>query len=56
LLVKKTPKYDRLKNSTLIEHPYIQNILLKNWIDAADTHYEICKRFEDVLRGKVKKL
>ena len=23
LLVKKTPKYDRLKNSKFIEHPYI---------------------------------
>ena len=31
LLVRKTPKYDRLKDSSLIQHPYIRDVLLNNW-------------------------
>lgn len=31
LLVRKTPKYDRLKDSPLIQHPYIRDVLLNNW-------------------------
>lgn len=31
LIVRKTPKYERLKDSEYIKHPYIQDILIKNW-------------------------
>jgi hypothetical protein len=31
LLVKKTPKYDRLKDTEMIKHPYIQDVLINNW-------------------------
>lgn len=31
LLVRKTPKFDRLKDSELIDHPYIQGKLINNW-------------------------
>lgn len=31
LFVRKTPKYDRLKDSDLINHPYVRDVLLKNW-------------------------
>lgn len=56
LLVKKTPKYDRLKNSEMIKHPYIQDVLINNWMDATNTHFEIADRFESVMRSRVGKL
>lgn len=31
LIVRKTPKYERLKDTESIKHPYIQDILIKNW-------------------------
>ena len=31
LIVRKTPKYQRLKDSEFIKHPYIQDVLLQNW-------------------------
>ena len=31
LLVRKTPKYFRLKDTELIEHPYIRDVLLNIW-------------------------
>lgn len=56
LLVRKTPKYDRLKDSELIEHPYIRDILLKNWIDATNTHFEMCAAFEEVLMKRANRV
>lgn len=56
LLVRKTPKYDRLKDSDLINHPYIQGKLINNWLDATDTHFEVAQRFEDVLRERANKV
>jgi len=41
LLVKKTPKFDRLKDSDLIDHPYIKGKLMGNWMDATNTHFEV---------------
>jgi hypothetical protein len=31
LLVRKTPKYFRLKDSEEIQHPYVKDVLLENW-------------------------
>ena len=56
LLVKKTPKYERLKNSKFIEHPYIQDVLIHNWIEANNVHFDISERFEKVTRSMVDKL
>ena len=56
LLVKKTPKFDRLKDSDLIDHPYIKGKLMGNWMDATNTHFEVAQRFEDVLRERANKV
>ena len=31
LIVKKTPRYERLKNTPMMEIPYVKDVLLKNW-------------------------
>jgi len=56
LLVRKTPKYLRLKDTEVIEHPYIRDVLLQNWIDATQTHFEICEKFEETTRSIVDNL
>lgn len=31
LLVRKTPKFDRLKSSPLLENAYVKDVLMNNW-------------------------
>lgn len=50
LIVRKTPRYFRLKDTEYINHPYIRDVLLGGWIDATQTHFDICEKFEQVAR------
>ena len=56
LLVQKTPRYERLKDGEIINHPYVQDVLIHNWIEANNLHFELAEKFEKVLREQVGKL
>ena len=49
LIIRKTPRYERLKdNSAAINHPYVQNVLINGWMDAYETHLELVNTFDKI--------
>ena len=50
LIIRKTPRYERLKDKPeAINHPYVQNVLIKGWIDAYETHLELVNTFDNII-------
>jgi len=50
LIIRKTPRYERLKdNAAAINHPYVQNVLINGWIDAYETHLELVSTFGNII-------
>lgn len=41
LLVKKTTKFERMKSSGKSFTPYIENVLMKVWEEAANVHISV---------------
>ena len=50
LLVMKNTKYDRVKASNKSVSPYVENMLMSNWLDATQVHFDSSRLAYDKIR------